>query len=57
MSADKNMWLSLLQSFYNPINETFQIPRVGGQSYSFTDDGYWEQALFVFTADRELMMF
>ncbi|UZJ52878.1 hypothetical protein CBS101457_002198 [Exobasidium rhododendri] len=38
-------------SFYNPINETFNVPKVGGQSYSFTSDGYWEQSLFIFTSD------
>ena len=41
------------QNFYNPINNTFNIPRVGGQSYSFTEDGFWEQSLFIFEADRK----
>ncbi|PWN91924.1 hypothetical protein FA10DRAFT_265744 [Acaromyces ingoldii] len=37
--------------FYNPGNNTFNIPSVGGQSYSFTKDGFWEQALYIFTSD------
>lgn len=27
------------------------MPAVGGQSYSFTRDGFWEQALYIFSAD------
>lgn len=38
-------------NFFNPLNQTFNVPKVGGQSYSFTSDGHWEQALFIFTAD------
>jgi len=38
-------------NFFNPLNQTFNVPKVGGQSYSFTGDGHWEQALFIFTPD------
>lgn len=31
------------------MNTTFNIPASAGQSYSFTDDGYWEQALYIYT--------
>ncbi|KAL1999411.1 hypothetical protein VTN02DRAFT_4541 [Thermoascus thermophilus] len=32
--------------FYDPINDKFQEPPLTGFSYSFTDDGYYEEALY-----------
>ncbi|PWZ01165.1 hypothetical protein BCV70DRAFT_90659 [Testicularia cyperi] len=37
--------------FYNPVNNSFVYPAVAGQSYSFTDDGYWEQALYLYNTN------
>jgi Chaperone for protein-folding within the ER, fungal len=37
-----------LQSFFNPANNTFSYPSTAGQAYSFTDDGHWEQALYLY---------
>ncbi|EPQ26337.1 uncharacterized protein PFL1_05985 [Pseudozyma flocculosa PF-1] len=37
--------------FYNPISETFTYPLSAGQSYSFTDDGFWEQALYLYSTN------
>ncbi|KAN0061993.1 Reversal of tor2 lethality [Thecaphora frezii] len=37
--------------FYNPISETFTYPLSAGQSYSFTDDGFWEQALYMYNTN------
>lgn len=35
-------------NFYDPVNNSFIYPAVAGQSYSFTDDGFWEQALYLY---------
>lgn len=43
--------LLILQSFYNPINTTFTVPQSSGISYSFTDDGYWEEALYIYVTN------
>ncbi|PWO00758.1 hypothetical protein FA09DRAFT_303877 [Tilletiopsis washingtonensis] len=37
--------------FYNPGNNSFTVPATAGQSYSFTEDGFWEQALYMFTPE------
>ncbi|PWN24515.1 hypothetical protein BDZ90DRAFT_234801 [Jaminaea rosea] len=37
--------------FYNPGNTTFNAPTNAGQSYSFTDDGKWEQALYLYESN------
>ncbi len=34
--------------FFNPANNTFTYPATAGISYSFTDNGYWEQALYIY---------
>ncbi|CAE6337105.1 unnamed protein product [Rhizoctonia solani] len=34
--------------FANPLNSSFNYPTTAGISYSFTDDGFWEQALYRF---------
>ncbi|CEH12740.1 Chaperone, endoplasmic reticulum protein-folding, fungi [Ceraceosorus bombacis] len=35
--------------FFNPGNNSFILPKTSGQSYSFTQDGFWEQALYLFS--------
>ena len=42
-----------VQGFYNPGNGTFNAPANAGQSYSFTNDGKWEQALYLYESNRE----
>ncbi|CAE6458698.1 unnamed protein product [Rhizoctonia solani] len=37
--------------FANPLNSSFNYPSTAGISYSFTDDGYWEQALYRFESN------
>ncbi|PWN50644.1 hypothetical protein IE53DRAFT_83911 [Violaceomyces palustris] len=37
--------------FYNPGNNSFIYPTTAGQSYSFTNDGYWEQALYLYESN------
>ncbi|CAO1636361.1 unnamed protein product [Sympodiomycopsis kandeliae] len=34
--------------FFNPGSGVFTYPKAAGQSYSFTDDGHWEQALYIY---------
>ncbi|CAO1622984.1 unnamed protein product [Parajaminaea phylloscopi] len=36
---------------YNPGNASFNPPATAGQSYSFTDDGFWEQALYLYESN------
>jgi len=35
-------------NFANPVTATFNYPTTSGMSYSFTDDGYWEEAQYRF---------
>jgi hypothetical protein len=37
--------------FCNPASSTFTYPATAGISYSFTDDGYFEEALYRFTGN------
>ncbi|WFD33781.1 Subunit of the glycosylphosphatidylinositol transamidase complex-like protein [Malassezia cuniculi] len=37
--------------FFNLVNNTFNIPKNSGQAYSFTSDGFWEQALYLYKAN------
>ncbi len=37
--------------FYDPVDELLIEPDLPGISYSFTEDGYWEEALYVVTAN------
>lgn len=37
--------------FFNPVTNSFVYPVTAGQSYSFTDDGYWEQALYLYNTN------
>lgn len=37
--------------FCNPVDSTFTYPAVAGMGYSFTDDGYFEEALYRFTGN------
>lgn len=43
----------MFQGFYDPGTLSFTYPKTAGQCYSFTDDGFWEQALYLYTANRE----
>ncbi|GAA6011238.1 hypothetical protein JCM10207_008273 [Rhodosporidiobolus poonsookiae] len=38
-------------AFGVPYNNSFNYPRVAGYSFSFTDDGYFEQAQFTWTSN------
>ncbi|SOV05750.1 related to ROT1 - molecular chaperone in the endoplasmic reticulum [Ustilago sp. UG-2017a] len=37
--------------FYDPVKNSFIYPATAGQSYSFTDDGFWEQALYLYNTN------
>ncbi|KAN0063940.1 Reversal of tor2 lethality [Thecaphora frezii] len=37
--------------FYNPVTRSFTIPPTAGESYSFTADGHWEQAIVKWIAN------
>ncbi|KAL7271959.1 Reversal of tor2 lethality [Rhizina undulata] len=37
--------------FYDPVTEKMTEPRLTGSSYSFTDDGYFEEALYLAIAN------
>jgi hypothetical protein len=41
--------------FYDPINDKFIEPSVTGISYSFTDDGHFEQAYYRAISNRMLL--
>jgi len=38
-------------NFYDPVNEKFFEPALTGTSYSFTDDGFYEEAIYVAVAN------
>ncbi|PWW74031.1 hypothetical protein C7212DRAFT_284053 [Tuber magnatum] len=38
-------------SFYDPVNEKFFEPALTGTSYSFTDDGFYEEAVYLALAN------
>lgn len=38
-------------NFYDPVNNSFIYPATAGESYSFTNDGFWEQALFLYNTN------
>ncbi|ORY79332.1 chaperone for protein-folding within the ER, fungal-domain-containing protein [Leucosporidium creatinivorum] len=38
-------------AFGNPVNNTFDYPPVAGYSYSFTEDGWYEEASFTWTSN------
>ena len=40
--------------FANPLNSSFNYPSTAGISYSFTDDGFWEQALYRFEGNASM---
>ena len=42
------------QSFYDPVREELKEPRLTGTSYSFTDDGYYEEAVYLAISNREV---
>lgn len=37
--------------FFNPANQTFTYPKSAGMSYSFTDDGFFEEALYQYSSN------
>lgn len=37
--------------FYDPVHELLIDPGLPGYSYSFTNDGYWEEAIYQITSD------
>lgn len=39
--------------FYDPVNEKFIEPALTGISYSFTDDGWYEEAYYRAVSNRE----
>ncbi|CAE6412286.1 unnamed protein product [Rhizoctonia solani] len=41
-------------NFANPLNSSFIYPSTAGISYSFTDDGFWEQALYRFVSNATM---
>lgn len=41
--------------FYDPINDRLLEPRLTGISYSFTADGYYEQAYYRAVSNRQLL--
>lgn len=41
-----------MQGFYDPVNEKFFEPDLTGISYSFTADGYYEEAYYRAVANR-----
>lgn len=40
------------QGFFHLIENTFTVPNNTGQSYSFTKDGHWEQAIYMTQPNR-----
>ena len=42
----------LTQGFYNPVEEKFTEPKHTGISYSFTADGFYEEAYYRAIANR-----
>ncbi|CAE6490120.1 unnamed protein product [Rhizoctonia solani] len=40
--------------FANPLNSSFIYPSTAGISYSFTNDGFWEQALYRFEGNASM---
>lgn len=41
------------QGFANPVNYTFNVPETTGISFSFTEDGYFEEARYQFKANGQ----
>ncbi len=41
-----------MQGFYDPVNEKIFEPSLTGFSYSFTDDGYFEEAYYRAISNR-----
>lgn len=47
-------YANLSQDFYDPVIEDMKEPRLTGTSFSFTDDGYFEEALYLVISNRKL---
>lgn len=41
-----------MQSFYDPVNDNLIEPELAGISYSFTSDGYYEEAYYRAISNR-----
>lgn len=48
-SGSQNVTTGL--EFFNPITQTFTLPSTAGISYSFTDDGFFEESRYQFTSN------
>lgn len=46
-----------LQGFYDPVNEKMFEPSLTGISYSFTDDGFYEEAYYRAISNRKRMFY
>lgn len=49
-------YTNLSQDFYDPVIEDMKEPRLTGTSFSFTDDGYFEEALYLVISNRKLAL-
>lgn len=49
---DKEHILTKYQGFYNPVNDSFIEPSHTGISYSFTTDGFYEEAYYRAVSNR-----
>lgn len=41
-----------MQKFYDPIDDVMKEPRLPGISFSFTADGYFEEASYIVISNR-----
>ncbi|SPO25766.1 related to ROT1 - molecular chaperone in the endoplasmic reticulum [Ustilago trichophora] len=48
-SGSQNVTTGL--DFFNPVTQEFKLPATAGISYSFTDDGFFEEARYQFTSN------
>ena len=53
-AAWKRRLIEILQGFYDPVNEKMIEPAHTGISYSFTDDGHYEEAYYRAISNRML---
>lgn len=47
---------STIKDFYDPVADIFQEPPLTGISYSFTDDGHYEEAYYRAIPNREFLV-
>lgn len=48
-ATNKNLWT---QEFYDPVKDRLKEPSNTGVSYSFTEDGYYEEAYYRAVSNR-----